>query len=447
MVNLSLVFVVLVGAQTRLAPSPKVAPRATASVAAPVGRAMPAPPRLAPTVLPRLAPIPNAPKVAPKASPKATLSVVEQASARLAVATQNNKDLEPVLKNLYREMALPVSETSVPAPKLSFEEFGRAAEKAWNGAVVGRTSKPRAQPEGVLPDPGEMKRRMELPTLSNPQREANIVEIFKMGGWGPKVVKLKPGEAPNLDDTTGTIWQQDAGRGRHNYFVVKPGKNPNKIIVTGGHHDKVDVGEGKIDNWTGATMIANLSQEKHGTETEATHVFVAFAREEEGLLGSQFFVNSLTKTQRGRIKAMVNLDTMAVDGTFSWKNNSSRWMLDLIAKVAKTKGLDLKEMHLDGGDSDSSTFREFAQSMTLFGASPDVIWDILHSENDTMKPFVLEHYVNAAKLALELINALDAADIPPVTRRNLVARLASKLQARAPHPYQVEMARRRASKN
>jgi hypothetical protein len=45
--------------------------------------------------------------------------------------------------------------------------------------------------------------------------------------------------------------------------------------------------------------------------------------------------------------------------------------------------------------------------MTIFGASPEVIWDILHSENDNMGAFSLPHYVNATKLTLALLQALD----------------------------------------
>ena len=114
--------------------------------------------------------------------------------------------------------------------------------------------------------------------------------------------------------------------------------------------------------------------------------------------------------QRNKISAMLNLDTLAVDGTFSWKNNSTRSMLDLIKKVAQESRLDLTEAYLSGGDADSSVFRNAGiPAMTLFGASQEVIFDIIHSENDNMAYFNAGHYRNSYLLSIAMLKALDRA--------------------------------------
>ena len=65
-------------------------------------------------------------------------------------------------------------------------------------------------------------------------------------------------------------------------------------------------------------------------------------------------------------------------------------------------------MWLWGGDSDSSSFRRAGiPAMTVLGASRDVIWDIIHSENDTIAHFSVFHYRNAFLLTLALIKKLD----------------------------------------
>ena len=46
-------------------------------------------------------------------------------------------------------------------------------------------------------------------------------------------------------------------------------------------------------------------------------------------------------------------------------------------------------------------------AMTVFGASPSVIFDIIHSENDTFRHFSLPHYKNAFLLAGALLRELD----------------------------------------
>ena len=118
---------------------------------------------------------------------------------------------------------------------------------------------------------------------TNPERMKFIVDLFKLGGATDADIRL-----------------QDAGKGRNNVIVTIKGKT-DRVIVVGGHYDKVSEGLGKIDNGTGSTMVANLYQALHGTQPDATIVFIAFAREEEGLYGSQAYVKSLDKAARSYI--------------------------------------------------------------------------------------------------------------------------------------------------
>ncbi len=272
------------------------------------------------------------------------------------------------------------------------EEFARRARRLFQDARRAEAARyrPGAAPEAVATD-DEMRGRMERLPATNPEREKYAVELFKLAGARPDEIVL-----------------QDAGRGRHNVLVVKKGRT-DRVLVVGGHHDKVSAGAGAIDNGTGATMVANLYQALRDRDTDATIVFVAFAREEEGLIGSRRYLASLTPAQRAKIDAMVNLDTLAVDGTYSWRNNSTRALLDRARDVAAQNGRALVESYLDGGDADSSTFRDAGiPAITLFGASQDVIFDVIHTDRDTMAAFDLAHYRNAYLLTLDLLKSLDA---------------------------------------
>jgi Iap family predicted aminopeptidase len=114
---------------------------------------------------------------------------------------------------------------------------------------------------------------------------------------------------------------------------------------------------------------------------------------------------------------MVNLDTLGVNGTFSWKNNSTRALLDRVKAVATSSHRDLVEAHLDGGDADSSSFRNAGiPAITIYGASEDVIFDIIHTDRDTMGAFDLGHYKNSYLLVLDLVKSLDEkklGTVPP----------------------------------
>lgn len=369
-----------------------------------------------PSLIPTLSAASPAPllakSVVPVASVAATPAFARAVSAaapikalgvEISKAAANNASAAPILNYYFdgTSAASEIPDAVTPAAPMSPEAFALEAQRRL-ATLKSLEAQRGARPEGAIPDDGEMQGRMEGIPSTNPERQKFMVELFKLGGA-----------------TDADIVLQDAGRGRHNVIATIKGKT-DRVIVVGAHYDKVSEGLGKIDNGTGATMIANLYQAMHGTQPEATIVFVAFAREEEGLIGSQVYVRSLDKAKRAKIDAMINLDTLAVNGTFSWKNNSTRAMLDRFAQVSRESGRALKEDILNGGDADSSTFRQAGiPAVTIYGASEDVIFDVIHSERDNMSAFNLGHYKNAYLLTLDAIKSLDRTPLGPVGRRDI----------------------------
>ncbi len=379
-----------------LAPS-ALTPAFSALPAAPSASAMAAVPAA-------LAPVPliAAPALAahPAASvqiPSAAKPAAETLAAKLAaVPAEAATALNATFDGRMISPSVPVE--AVPSAPLSPEQFALEARRRFEEVRRGESAPAGVQPEAVATD-DEMRGRLEQLPGTNPEREKYVVDLFKLAGAKPEDIIL-----------------QDIGHGRHNIMVVKKGKT-DRVIVVGGHHDKVEAGMGAIDNGTGSTMVANLYQALHDEQTDATIVFVAFGREEEGLLGSEAYLRSLTDEQKSKIDAMVNLDTLGVNGTFSWKNNSTRALLDRVKSVAASAHRDLVEAHLDGGDADSSSFRSAGiPAITIYGASEDVIFDIIHTDRDTMAAFDLAHYKNSYLLVLDLVKSLDEkklGTVPP----------------------------------
>ena len=272
---------------------------------------------------------------------------------------------------------------------------------------------PKAAAVQAVPSDDALLARMNESPLSNPEREAAVIRLFQeAGARKDAVVRVPAGKAPPLD-VYDTVIVQDAGRGRSNIFVVKKGRSE-RVIVDSAHNDKVSVGHGTIDNWTGSMMVVAHYEALKDVETDSNMVFAAFAREEEGLLGSEAFVKSLTPRQKARLFADQNLDTLGVDGTFSWQNNSTRWMLDRIMETAQRFKYELQETYLDGGDSDSSTFLSIeVPGMTVFGASPEKIFDIANTAADTIAFFSMPHFKNAYLLTLEFLKVMDKLPARP----------------------------------
>jgi hypothetical protein len=358
---------------------------------------------IAPTPLNALvfaAPIP----LAVQSQGPAALRAATSLSGTLSAAAAEGRSQAPALNASFDGLkaASTPDEVSVPAaPASAPDSFVLEAQRRF-AALKASEGENRSLPEGAIPSDDDMQNRMDRLPSTNPERMKFIIDLFRLGGATDADIRL-----------------QDAGKGRNNVIVTIKGKT-DRVIVVGGHYDKVSEGLGKIDNGTGSTMVANLYQAMHGTQPDATLVFIAFAREEEGLYGSQAYVKSLDKAARGKIDAMINLDTLAVDGTFSWKNNSTRGLLDRLAQVSRESGHALKEDYLNGGDADSSTFRDAGiPAVTVYGASQDVIFDIIHSERDNMSAFNLQHYKNAYLLVLETIKSLDRAPLGPVGRSEI----------------------------
>ena len=79
-------------------------------------------------------------------------------------------------------------------------------------------------------------------------------------------------------------------------ICVLPG-NTDRIILVGAHTDKVNVGDGVVDNWSGASLLPSLLYSVSGEARQHTFVFVGFTAEETGMLGSAFYAEKLSKEQ------------------------------------------------------------------------------------------------------------------------------------------------------
>jgi hypothetical protein len=110
-----------------------------------------------------------------------------------------------------------------------------------------------------------------------------------------------------------------------NVVAEIPGTDPSlrdEIIVVGGHMDHIGTDgrglafNGANDNGSGAAVVLELARAfAQGRETARTLVFMNFAGEEQGLLGSEALVENPTIDLR-RVVSMVNLDMVGQgDGT------------------------------------------------------------------------------------------------------------------------------------
>jgi Zn-dependent M28 family amino/carboxypeptidase len=170
-----------------------------------------------------------------------------------------------------------------------------------------------------------------------------------------------------------------------NVVVTKKGRTDEMIIV-GAHYDKVYDGCGAIDNWTGIVIIANVYRTFRNVETSKTIKFVAFDKEEQGLVGSRAMVRAITKEKRPLYCSMVNVDSFGFGYPQVLDNTSSAKMTAAAKALAAEMKLQLNTASLAGtADADSSSFIDKGiPAITFHGLSKD--WQrYLHSSNDQLE--------------------------------------------------------------
>ena len=166
-----------------------------------------------------------------------------------------------------------------------------------------------------------------------------------------------------------------------NLVVHKQGASEEKIVV-GAHYDKVADGCGAVDNWTGIVALVHLYKTIREAPIQKTVLFVAFGKEEKGLVGSGAMVDSITKDQLDQYCAMINIDSLGLGAPQVASNMSSQKLEEAAARLAKELKVPFFNASIEGANSDSNSFRKKGiPALTIHGLTNE--WSsVLHSSKD-----------------------------------------------------------------
>ena len=99
----------------------------------------------------------------------------------------------------------------------------------------------------------------------------------------------------------------------NNIIAETPGGRSDRVVVVGAHLDSVYEGPGINDDGSGSATLLETAEEMH--ELGITPVnkvrFIFFSGEEQGLLGSDFYVSQLSKKQIKDVSVMLDFDMLA----------------------------------------------------------------------------------------------------------------------------------------
>jgi hypothetical protein len=141
------------------------------------------------------------------------------------------------------------------------------------------------------------------------QGDEHIPVLFTSYAVGTQLLgQYVPGAGPVLTIDVKAI--DDPNRSDWNVIADSKGGDPNNILVVDAHLDAI-YGAGMLDNASGSATILDIAQQLKNTNTRNKLRFIWFGGEELGLLGSDYYVNTLPADELAKIKYDLDADVTA----------------------------------------------------------------------------------------------------------------------------------------
>ncbi|MBI4304846.1 MAG: M28 family peptidase [Chloroflexi bacterium] len=231
---------------------------------------------------------------------------------------------------------------------------------------------------------GTLTTQARIPVVSISQEAGQ--ELFKLASAG---------------DAEVVVTVAYARRQSRNVVAERPGANPSRAVILGGHFDTVSDVPGANDNGSGVATLLAIAEAIKERDYPFTVRFVDFGSEELGLEGSQHYLATLSSEERRTIVAMLNFDALGsgaagVYGTDDLANQA--------LSVANASGLRLsREANIQGGSSDFASF-EAAGTPFLFFLASD--FSRIHTLGDTLDRIDQEVLGTAAAVAIGVLDRI-----------------------------------------
>jgi putative aminopeptidase FrvX len=186
-----------------------------------------------------------------------------------------------------------------------------------------------------------------------------------------------------------------------------PGTLQQEIIVAG-HFDYIKAGRGVVDDWSGASMLPSLFQTLAQTPHRHTFLFIGFSNEEKGLVGSRYYVLHLSRDERSRIAAMVNLECLGLNDAEVWAHHADPILLRKLFQSAHALGLPLPIVNVENaGTDDAESFRQrHLPTITIHTLTP-ATWRIIHTRRDQITAINMGYYYENYRLVAVYLSNID----------------------------------------
>jgi hypothetical protein len=238
-------------------------------------------------------------------------------------------------------------------------------------------------------------------TGNNKQRETTLKQMFAEAGCDDQHLSEQPVKGSKLP----------------NIICLLPGTS-DKVIIVGAHFDRVSEGDGVVDNWSGASLLPSLYETVKIEPRKHTYIFIGFTDEEQGEVGSRFYVRQMSREQVAATVAMVNMDTLGLAPTEVWASHSDKRLTGALAYVAKQLNVPITGVNVDQvGSTDAEQFAERKIPRITIHSLTQETWNarILHTSKDKISAMRLDDYYQTYRLLAAYVIFLDQLASATVT--------------------------------
>ncbi|WP_092382177.1 M20/M25/M40 family metallo-hydrolase [Micromonospora phaseoli] len=183
----------------------------------------------------------------------------------------------------------------------------------------------------------------------------------------------------------------------HNVLAERRGRSGagGPVVMVSAHYDSVIGAPGANDDGSGTVLCLELARVLKAVPVDATLRFALWGSEEQGLIGSRYYVAQLPQAERDRILAVYQNDMVAT----SWDPATRYWLLsftgesnratDEVSAAARRLGYEPQISPVtQRGASDHQSFQEVGIASANFSwrgeESPALLEPPYHSPEDTI---------------------------------------------------------------
>lgn len=194
--------------------------------------------------------------------------------------------------------------------------------------------------------------------------------------------------------------------------------NTNDVLLITAHYDGANDMPAANDNASGIAVMLELVKVLHRIPTDTEIRFIAFDCEEAGLLGSEYYANSITN-EADNIIGMLNFDMLGAkssDGVHIYSGDEcDNYLFDILKSTPYFSDVQIDRNSITDNNSvavtsDYASFKSKLIPTLSFSNLP--IEEEMHSKNDTIdniNPDMLEYAVQAGKVIAENIMSVSTS--------------------------------------